>query len=106
ASANAIFPRADLQLRDVYSTWAGVRPLLAPDLSEGLSESATSREHEIWQDPSGLLNVAGGKLTTFRSMAAETTNAAAALLSDRSGIRSGRYYTEYLPLPGPPDHAP
>jgi glycerol-3-phosphate dehydrogenase len=102
-SANATFPRANLQLRDVFSTWAGVRPLLAPDVSERLSESATSREHEIWRDPNGLLNIAGGKLTTYRSMAAETADAVATILEDTFGVRSGRYYTEYLPLPGAPE---
>jgi len=102
-SANAIFPEAKLEMRDVFSTWAGVRPLLAPEAAEQLSESATSREHEIWRDPTGLLNIAGGKLTTYRSMAAETADAVAAILEERFEVRSGRYYTEYVPLPGAPE---
>lgn len=99
-SANDIFPGARLEPEDVVSAWAGVRPLLAPASAEGVSESATSREHEIWRDPSGLLNIAGGKLTTYRSMAAEATDAACGYLEREFGVRSGEYFTEYLPLPG------
>lgn len=99
-SANDIFPGARLKPSDVVSAWAGVRPLLAPESAEGVSESATSREHEIWRDQSGLLNIAGGKLTTYRSMAAEATDAACEHLERDFGVRSGEYFTEYLPLPG------
>jgi len=99
-SANGIFPAARLRDSDVISTWAGVRPLLAPTRSAGVSESATSREHAIWRDSSGLLNVAGGKLTTFRSMAAEATDEAAAILEREFGLHSGKFYTDLLPLPG------
>ncbi|HUE95354.1 MAG TPA: glycerol-3-phosphate dehydrogenase C-terminal domain-containing protein, partial [Longimicrobiaceae bacterium] len=67
------------------------------------SASATSREHAIWCDPSGLLNVAGGKLTTFRSMAAEVVDSAAAILRDEFGRESGDCHTEYLAVPGAPD---
>lgn len=102
-SANAIFPAAKLVQADVRSTWAGVRPLLAPEPGHGLSESQTSREHAIWRDESGLLNVAGGKLTTFRSMAAETVEVIAQILEEEFEIPSGAYYTEFLPLPGSPE---
>jgi glycerol-3-phosphate dehydrogenase len=102
-SANSIFPAAQLTGKDVVSTWAGLRPLLAPPETEGgRSESATSREHEIWTDRSGLLNVAGGKLTTYRVMAAEVTDAAALLLRERHGVESGESGTADLPLPAAP----
>ncbi len=103
ASANGIFPAAHLTESDVVSTWAGVRPLLAPATARGLSASATSREHAIWRDPSGLLNIAGGKLTTFRSMAAEGASVAAAILKEEFGIRSGDFHTEFVPVPGAPE---
>jgi glycerol-3-phosphate dehydrogenase len=102
-STNFVFPKAALTERDVLSTWAGVRPLLAPDDRGSASPSGTSREHEIWRDASGILNVAGGKLTTFRSMAAETAEIAADILDEEFGVRSGPYFTEYLPLPGAPE---
>jgi len=50
-SANSVFPSAKLTAADVVSTWAGIRPLLAPRAA-GAKESATSREHEIWCDRS------------------------------------------------------
>jgi glycerol-3-phosphate dehydrogenase len=99
-SANGIFPRASLDESSIVSSWAGVRPLLAPDPREKLSASATSREHAIWRDPSGLLNIAGGKLTTYRSMAAEGTIHAARILREEFAVSSGEFYTEFLPLPG------
>ncbi|HEX8431292.1 MAG TPA: glycerol-3-phosphate dehydrogenase/oxidase, partial [Longimicrobium sp.] len=86
-SANSLFPRARLTDADVVSTWAGLRPLLAPpEAGSELSASATSREHEIWQDRSGLLNIAGGKLTTYRVMAAEAADVAARILRERHGV--------------------
>jgi glycerol-3-phosphate dehydrogenase len=100
---SAIFPAAALTESDLVSTWAGVRPLLAPRRSGQVSASATSREHAIWRDPSGLLNVAGGKLTTFRSMSAEVARTAADILRDEYGVRSGEFHSQYVSLPGAPD---
>jgi glycerol-3-phosphate dehydrogenase len=67
-SANAYFPRAHLTSDDVVSAWAGIRPLAS---SGRTNPSAVSREHAIIVDDSGVINVTGGKLTTYRSMAAE-----------------------------------
>ncbi len=100
-SANGLFPRAGLTPHDVLSTWSGVRPLLAPP-EKGRSASATSREHEIWKDPNGLLNVAGGKLTTYRVMAAQAVDSAARNLSRDFGVESGDCFTDEIPLPGTP----
>lgn len=104
ASANAVFPAANLANEDVLATWAGVRPLLAPrDDDDGeMSEGQTSREHDVWHDRSGLLNVAGGKLTTFRVMAADAVDAAAELLARQDGRAVGPSTTAGLPLPGAP----
>jgi glycerol-3-phosphate dehydrogenase len=104
-SANALFPAARLTEADVLSTWAGVRPLLAPhrNAGEGLAAGATSREHEIWWDRTGLLNIAGGKLTTYRVMAKEAADRAATELRRRHGVRAGHASTADLPLPGAPD---
>ena len=105
-SANSIFPAARLAPADVVSTWAGLRPLLAPEETEGgRSESATSREHEIWTDRSGLLNIAGGKLTTYRVMAAEAADEAARILRERHGVESSASRTADLPLPAAPAEA-
>jgi glycerol-3-phosphate dehydrogenase len=102
-SANSIFPDAKLTGDDVVSTWAGIRPLLAPNRPEGgLAASATSREHEIWRDRGGLLNIAGGKLTTYRVMAEQAVDAVARALKDEHRVRSGHSPTADLPLPGDP----
>lgn len=61
-----IFPSIRVTREDVESTWAGVRPLI---FQEGKDPSEISRKDEIWIAPSGLLTVAGGKLTGYRQMA-------------------------------------
>lgn len=68
-AANFYFPDAKLSTDDILKTWAGIRPLAtAPP---GTSPSSISREHRISRDGSGVIVVTGGKLTTYRSMAAE-----------------------------------
>ena len=68
-AANHYFPDAKLDDDDVIRTWAGIRPLA--DAPAGTSPSSISREHRISKDPAGVVVVTGGKLTTYRSMAAE-----------------------------------
>jgi glycerol-3-phosphate dehydrogenase len=97
-SANAYFPDARLHLGDVVAAWAGLRPLL--DVPGTTSTSAVPREHRIVEDPSGLVTIAGGKLTTYRSMAAEVVDRAARLLrriDGRSTPRRAGTDTEALP---------
>jgi glycerol-3-phosphate dehydrogenase len=59
------FPGA-IRKEDILASYAGVRPLVH-DGSE--SESKTSREHVIIDDPRNITFVAGGKYTTYRKMA-------------------------------------
>ena len=66
---NIYFPSANLKREDVISTWAGVRPLIAPE--DVVDESSVSREHVISVGADGLITIAGGKLTTYRRMASE-----------------------------------
>lgn len=56
---------------DVVATWAGLRPLAAA--GEGATADL-SRRHEIYEEPPGLITVTGGKLTTYRAMAAEVVD--------------------------------
>jgi len=67
AAANDAFPNAGLTTNDIRSVWAGVRPLVASGDAE-TPPSDVSRESEISESASGLISVAGGKLTTFRAM--------------------------------------
>jgi glycerol-3-phosphate dehydrogenase len=72
-AANRAFPRANLEERDLVSVYAGVRPLVS-DASALTPPSRVSREHRFSEDASGLISIAGGKLTTFRAMAEETVD--------------------------------
>ncbi len=66
AAVNETFPSAHLTVADVESTWAGLRPLIH---EEGKSASELSRKDEIFESDSGLISIAGGKLTGYRKMA-------------------------------------
>jgi glycerol-3-phosphate dehydrogenase len=66
AAINKMFPEVNLETKDVVSTWAGLRPLIHED---GKSPSELSRKDEIFEASSGLLSIAGGKLTGYRKMA-------------------------------------
>jgi glycerol-3-phosphate dehydrogenase len=98
-SANAYYPEARLRVDDVVSTWAGLRPLLQPQ--DTRSPSATSREHKIVQSPSGLISIVGGKLTTYRVMAAQVVDRVARHLHQLDGRPTPRSApTSREPLPG------
>jgi glycerol-3-phosphate dehydrogenase len=98
-SANAAFPNARLTESDVVATWAGLRPLVAPD--ETLGASQVPREHVIEEGTGGMLTIAGGKLTTYRLMAAELVDRVAAILHRLDGRpRAPRAATDAEPLPG------
>lgn len=99
-SVNAACPGVELKPSDVISAFGGYRPLIAP---QGQAfESDISREHEIFETPSGILCLAGGKLTTYRVMARQVVDSAIRLLR-RDGIRRGlKAGREPIPLGGSP----
>ncbi|MDQ0257261.1 glycerol-3-phosphate dehydrogenase [Evansella vedderi] len=65
-AVNYMFPDVKLTREDVESSWAGLRPLIH---EEGKTASEISRKDEIFISESGLLSIAGGKLTGYRKMA-------------------------------------
>ncbi len=67
-AANRYYPEAQIVPDDVLATWAGLRPLLKPEDS-ARGASALSREHMLYER-TGFLTIAGGKLTTYRTMSA------------------------------------
>ncbi|MGA9837821.1 MAG: glycerol-3-phosphate dehydrogenase/oxidase, partial [Gemmatimonadaceae bacterium] len=73
-AANTFFPAAHLGRSDVVSAWAGIRPLVATTAD---SPNAASREHAIQVTPAGVVTITGGKLTTYRIMAAQVVDVAA-----------------------------
>jgi len=82
-----------LSQHDVVGTWAGLRPLVRTASNERTAD--LSRRHAVTGSASGLISVTGGKLTTYRRMAADTVDAVSAALE-----RSGRCRTSRLPLRG------
>lgn len=99
-SVSYYFPEIRVGLDDVTGTWAALRPLIAPKpaISGGRDPhpSQVSREHEIKVDPRGIVTVAGGKLTTYRLMAAETLSFARRFLPEGTCRRTP---TDKIPLP-------
>ncbi len=68
--ARAAFPAAGLGPRDLLAVYAGVRPLVAQEGKADTRELSRQRSIEVRRD--GLISVRGGKLTGFRSVAADT----------------------------------
>ena len=102
-ASNHHFPNNHITRDDVISTWAGLRPLIAPEPEIGeISESQVSREHQILIGEDGLITIAGGKLTTYRKMAKECVDTAVNLLKLMgklpADIHSGQTFK--FPLPG------
>lgn len=62
---------------DILSVFAGIRPLVKA--GGGKNTAALSRDHTIHIDESNLLTITGGKWTTYRNMAEDCVNRAAAI---------------------------
>ena len=60
---------------DVRSVFVGLRPLAAPK-DEGKSTKEVSRSHKVEVSKSGMVNIFGGKWTTYRQMAEDGIDAA------------------------------
>ncbi len=80
--ANHIFPKVNLTIDDVESTWVGLRPLIE---EEGKSASQISRKDEIFESETGLLSIAGGKLTGYRKMAERIIDLLARKVKEKGG---------------------
>jgi glycerol-3-phosphate dehydrogenase len=78
---------------DIEGVYAGLRPLLA---GESEQSSKLSREHAVARVAPGLVAIAGGKYTTYRVMAADAVDAAAADIPSR--VASS--ITDQVPLLG------
>ncbi|MBP1157396.1 MULTISPECIES: glycerol-3-phosphate dehydrogenase/oxidase [unclassified Paenibacillus] len=85
AAANYMFPTIGLTEEDVEASWAGLRPLIHED---GKSPSELSRKDEIFLSPSGLITIAGGKLTGYRKMAERVVD----LVTEQIGKESDHTY--------------
>ena len=97
SAANDAFPRLALTTNDIRCAFAGVRPLVA-DRDEESPSGSVSREHKIYDDPSGLISVTGGKLTTYRTMAEAVVKRALRRLPQERQAALGPSLTATLPL--------
>ncbi|MDG1571644.1 glycerol-3-phosphate dehydrogenase/oxidase [Robiginitalea sp. M366] len=97
SAVNNMFPSIELELSDAESSWAGLRPLIH---EEGKSTSELSRKDEIFTSDSGLISIAGGKLTGYRKMAQRTVNRVVGEMEEqgRKGIKPCT--TDQIPLCG------
>lgn len=92
-----MFPSVRLKPSDIESSWAGVRPLIH---EEGKGPSEISRKDEIFHSQSGLITIAGGKLTGYRKMAEQVVNRVAAEFWAERQRTYPRCTTEQIRLSG------
>jgi len=94
---NYIFPSVNIKREHLESSWAGLRPLI---YEEGKDPSAISRKDEIWNSESGLITIAGGKLTGYRKMAESVVNLVAKILEKEYGMTFKSCLTYNMPISG------
>ncbi len=87
---------AKISADDILGVWAGLRPLVKDTKSQSTAD--LSRRHSVTVSDAGVVTIVGGKLTTYRKMAADAIDEAADYLAQRrngktklgKGDRSGR----------------
>ncbi|XP_061899540.1 glycerol-3-phosphate dehydrogenase, mitochondrial [Entelurus aequoreus] len=71
---NYLSPDVEVRRGDVLAAWSGIRPLVTDPNSK--DTQSICRNHIVSLSNSGMVTIAGGKWTTYRSMAEETLDAA------------------------------
>jgi glycerol-3-phosphate dehydrogenase len=94
-SANQYF-RSGISSNDVIKHWSGVRPLYQDG---SIKAQKASRDYTIRIDSqdnnSALINIFGGKMTTFRQLSEEVTNEVGSILGEKKSP-----WTSDVHLPG------
>jgi glycerol-3-phosphate dehydrogenase len=85
------FFKADVGPADLTGAYAGVRPLISS--GDPKKSVDISRKAELYETSSGMLTITGGKLTTFRRMAAQVVDR----ITERDG-RDAECRTDDIPL--------
>ncbi len=100
-AAQAAFPGSSLDRRDIVGAFAGLRPILDTHAED---PSEASRDEDVWVED-GVVTVAGGKLTTWRSTSEEVVDTVLAELPEDVTRRLAPCATKGTPLAGlsPPD---
>jgi len=94
-AVNHMFPEIELGLDDIESSWAGLRPLI---YEEGKSAGELSRKDEIFESKTGLLSIAGGKLTGYRKMAERIVDIIDKRIDKDYDVALKSVQTETIPL--------
>ena len=81
---------------DITGVWAGLRPLVKAASSGRTAD--LSRHHHLHTSDTGVVSITGGKLTTYREMAADTIDA----VCERLDVKA-KSHTGSLPLLGAKD---
>lgn len=85
---NIRFPEVGLMVHDIETGWAGLRPLILEE--DATDASKISRGHDIFVSETGLVTIAGGKLTDYRLMAEDTFMT----IEDELKMKKGNVYSE------------
>lgn len=98
SAVNNMFPKINLEMEDIVSSWAGLRPLIH---EEGKSASELSRKDEIFTSDTGLISIAGGKLTGYRKMAERVVNRIVKKMEEEGKVKKLKECTtDEIPLCG------
>lgn len=95
---NYMFPSLHMAAEQVESSWAGLRPLIADEGKDNPDE--ISRKDEIFISDSGLISMAGGKLTGYRKMAEEAVDTVVKQFKEEEDILYTSSETKHLPISG------
>lgn len=94
---NFMFPSLKITKQEIESSCAGIRPLIH---EEGKGPSEISRKDEIWQSESGLITIAGGKLTGYRKMSEMVVDLVVDMMEKEQGVSFGACQTRNMPISG------
>lgn len=102
-AVNNMFPSLKLTQEDIESNWAGLRPLIHED---GKDPSELSRKDEIFHSKTGLISIAGGKLTGYRKMSQRVIDAVLKTMTSKKREQFSMSHTEQISLTSDPlkDH--
>lgn len=94
---NAFFPQNTITRKDIESGWAGLRPLVN---KPGKGPSEISRKDEVFISDSGLITIAGGKLTGYRKMAKRITDIISEKYLNDKHIKLPKCTTHFINISG------
>ena len=94
-AVNKTFPTVKVTINDAESNWAGLRPLIHEDKKD---PSELSRKDETFISDSGLISIAGGKLTGYRKMAQRVIEVVMDSMSSKRRSKFKKTDTEKIAL--------